>query len=154
MAIFNVLRYAEYCNNVYCNLSLCFYLILFIFFCHKMRLSSILSGKPYNSQSDISLQLNGLKLPITCNFISFRKFGITKALSFQKEELLFYLKCVINNHESHDFVLIYGVFFIMLFSCCRLRQVQALLCGSGTAIPDGILCSLGMLSQKLWCVSC
>uniref|UniRef100_A0A3P9B269 Dynein axonemal assembly factor 9 n=1 Tax=Maylandia zebra TaxID=106582 RepID=A0A3P9B269_9CICH len=26
--------------------------------------------------------------------------------------------------------------------CCRLRQVQALLCGSGTAIPDGILCSL------------
>lgn len=76
-----------------------------------MRLSSILSGKPHNSQSDISLQLNGLKLPITCNFISFCKFGITKALSFQKEELLFYLKCVINNHESHDFVLIYVVFF-------------------------------------------
>uniref|UniRef100_A0A3B4GPT4 Uncharacterized protein n=1 Tax=Pundamilia nyererei TaxID=303518 RepID=A0A3B4GPT4_9CICH len=32
-------------------------------------------------------------------------------------------------------------------SCCRLRQVQALLCGSGTAIPDGILCSLGIDSR-------
>uniref|UniRef100_A0AAX7SUE5 Uncharacterized protein n=1 Tax=Astatotilapia calliptera TaxID=8154 RepID=A0AAX7SUE5_ASTCA len=31
--------------------------------------------------------------------------------------------------------------------CCRLRQVQALLCGSGTAIPDGILCSLGIDSR-------
>uniref|UniRef100_A0A669EZE5 Dynein axonemal assembly factor 9 n=1 Tax=Oreochromis niloticus TaxID=8128 RepID=A0A669EZE5_ORENI len=35
----------------------------------------------------------------------------------------------------------------MLFSCSRLRQVQALLCGSGTAIPDGILCSLGIDSR-------
>lgn len=32
-------------------------------------------------------------------------------------------------------------------SCSRLRQVQALLCGSGTAIPDGILCSLGIDSR-------
>uniref|UniRef100_A0AAX7W052 Uncharacterized protein n=1 Tax=Astatotilapia calliptera TaxID=8154 RepID=A0AAX7W052_ASTCA len=55
-----------------------------------------------------------------------------------------------SNHNLifHDFVLIYGLlFFIMLFSCCRLRQVQALLCGSGTAIPDGILCSLGIDSR-------
>uniref|UniRef100_A0A3Q0T459 Dynein axonemal assembly factor 9 n=1 Tax=Amphilophus citrinellus TaxID=61819 RepID=A0A3Q0T459_AMPCI len=35
----------------------------------------------------------------------------------------------------------------MLFSCCRLRQVQALLCGSGGATPDGILCSLGIDSR-------
>uniref|UniRef100_A0A669DF32 Dynein axonemal assembly factor 9 n=1 Tax=Oreochromis niloticus TaxID=8128 RepID=A0A669DF32_ORENI len=52
----------------------------------------------------------------------------------------------INPAVSHDFVLIY-VFLIMLFSCSRLRQVQALLCGSGTAIPDGILCSLGIDSR-------
>lgn len=31
-------------------------------------------------------------------------------------------------------------------SCCRLRQVQSLLCG-GTAAPDGILCSLGIDSR-------
>ncbi|KAM9356171.1 dynein axonemal assembly factor 9 [Pholidichthys leucotaenia] len=32
-------------------------------------------------------------------------------------------------------------------SCCRLRQVQALLHGSGPATPDGILCSLGIDSR-------
>ncbi|KAM9707381.1 dynein axonemal assembly factor 9 [Menidia menidia] len=32
-------------------------------------------------------------------------------------------------------------------SCCRLRQVQALLCEAGTASPDGILCSLGIDSR-------
>lgn len=53
-----------------------------------------------------------------------------------------------NNEQRHDFIVIY-IFFIMLFSCCRLRQVQALLCDSGSATPDGILCSLGMLSWKL-----
>lgn len=33
---------------------------------------------------------------------------------------------------------------VMYFSCCRLSQVQAVLCEGGTATPDGILCSLGM----------
>lgn len=32
-------------------------------------------------------------------------------------------------------------------SCCRLRQVQSLLCGGGNATPDGILCSLGIDSR-------
>ncbi|XP_029972120.1 dynein axonemal assembly factor 9 [Salarias fasciatus] len=32
-------------------------------------------------------------------------------------------------------------------SCCRLRQVQALLCGGGTSTPDGVLCSLGIDSR-------
>uniref|UniRef100_A0A8C4IAS2 Dynein axonemal assembly factor 9 n=1 Tax=Dicentrarchus labrax TaxID=13489 RepID=A0A8C4IAS2_DICLA len=32
-------------------------------------------------------------------------------------------------------------------SCCRLRQVQSLLCEGGTATPDGILCSLGIDSR-------
>ncbi|KAM7376359.1 hypothetical protein PAMP_006100 [Pampus punctatissimus] len=32
-------------------------------------------------------------------------------------------------------------------SCCRLRQVQSLLCDGGTATPDGILCSLGIDSR-------
>uniref|UniRef100_A0A3P8S0V0 DAAF9 N-terminal domain-containing protein n=1 Tax=Amphiprion percula TaxID=161767 RepID=A0A3P8S0V0_AMPPE len=32
-------------------------------------------------------------------------------------------------------------------SCCRLRQVQALLFEGGTATPDGILCSLGIDSR-------
>lgn len=32
-------------------------------------------------------------------------------------------------------------------SCCRLRQVQSLLCEVGTATPDGILCSLGIDSR-------
>ncbi|XP_037551131.1 dynein axonemal assembly factor 9 [Nematolebias whitei] len=32
-------------------------------------------------------------------------------------------------------------------SCCRLRQVQALLRGGGTSCPDGILCSLGIDSR-------
>uniref|UniRef100_A0A7N8YIA7 Dynein axonemal assembly factor 9 n=1 Tax=Mastacembelus armatus TaxID=205130 RepID=A0A7N8YIA7_9TELE len=32
-------------------------------------------------------------------------------------------------------------------SCCRLRQVQSLLCDAGTATPDGILCSLGIDSR-------
>ncbi|XP_047466426.1 uncharacterized protein C20orf194 homolog isoform X2 [Mugil cephalus] len=32
-------------------------------------------------------------------------------------------------------------------SCCRLRQVQALLCEGGTATPDGILCTLGIDSR-------
>ncbi|XP_028251377.1 dynein axonemal assembly factor 9 [Parambassis ranga] len=32
-------------------------------------------------------------------------------------------------------------------SCCRLRQVQALLCEGGAAAPDGILCSLGIDSR-------
>ncbi|TKS87226.1 hypothetical protein D9C73_021350 [Collichthys lucidus] len=32
-------------------------------------------------------------------------------------------------------------------SCCRLRQVQSLLCEGGTASPDGILCSLGIDSR-------
>lgn len=38
----------------------------------------------------------------------------------------------------------------MSSSCCRLRQVQSLLCDGGAATPDGILCSLGMLSCKLY----
>uniref|UniRef100_A0A8C5I4Q0 Uncharacterized protein n=1 Tax=Gouania willdenowi TaxID=441366 RepID=A0A8C5I4Q0_GOUWI len=32
-------------------------------------------------------------------------------------------------------------------SCCRLRQVQALLCETGSVTPDGILCSLGIDSR-------
>ncbi|XP_070835102.1 dynein axonemal assembly factor 9 isoform X1 [Chaetodon trifascialis] len=32
-------------------------------------------------------------------------------------------------------------------SCCRLRQVQALLCEGAAATPDGILCSLGIDSR-------
>ncbi|XP_078132909.1 dynein axonemal assembly factor 9 [Sander vitreus] len=32
-------------------------------------------------------------------------------------------------------------------SCCRLCQVQSLLCEGGTATPDGILCSLGIDSR-------
>uniref|UniRef100_A0A8C2ZL17 Dynein axonemal assembly factor 9 n=1 Tax=Cyclopterus lumpus TaxID=8103 RepID=A0A8C2ZL17_CYCLU len=32
-------------------------------------------------------------------------------------------------------------------SCCRLRQVQSLLCEGGIATPDGILCSLGIDSR-------
>uniref|UniRef100_A0A7N8Y6W0 Dynein axonemal assembly factor 9 n=1 Tax=Mastacembelus armatus TaxID=205130 RepID=A0A7N8Y6W0_9TELE len=32
-------------------------------------------------------------------------------------------------------------------TCCRLRQVQSLLCDAGTATPDGILCSLGIDSR-------
>ncbi|XP_049918064.1 uncharacterized protein C20orf194 homolog [Epinephelus moara] len=32
-------------------------------------------------------------------------------------------------------------------SCCRLRQVQSLLCEGGAATPDGILCSLGIDSR-------
>ncbi|XP_070698185.1 dynein axonemal assembly factor 9 [Pempheris klunzingeri] len=32
-------------------------------------------------------------------------------------------------------------------SCCRLCQVQSLLCDGGTATPDGILCSLGIDSR-------
>ncbi|KAM3594615.1 uncharacterized protein V6R79_010923 [Siganus canaliculatus] len=32
-------------------------------------------------------------------------------------------------------------------SCCRLRQVQALLCDGGASTPDGILCSLGIDSR-------
>uniref|UniRef100_A0A8C2ZK44 Dynein axonemal assembly factor 9 n=1 Tax=Cyclopterus lumpus TaxID=8103 RepID=A0A8C2ZK44_CYCLU len=32
-------------------------------------------------------------------------------------------------------------------NCCRLRQVQSLLCEGGIATPDGILCSLGIDSR-------
>uniref|UniRef100_A0A4W6C1N2 Dynein axonemal assembly factor 9 n=1 Tax=Lates calcarifer TaxID=8187 RepID=A0A4W6C1N2_LATCA len=32
-------------------------------------------------------------------------------------------------------------------SCCRLRQVQSLLCEGGATTPDGILCSLGIDSR-------
>lgn len=32
-------------------------------------------------------------------------------------------------------------------SCCRLRQIQALLCDGGSSTPDGILCSLGIDSR-------
>ncbi|XP_029981871.1 dynein axonemal assembly factor 9 [Sphaeramia orbicularis] len=32
-------------------------------------------------------------------------------------------------------------------SCCRLRQVQSLLCDGGPSTPDGILCSLGIDSR-------
>ncbi|XP_056249050.1 uncharacterized protein C20orf194 homolog [Seriola aureovittata] len=32
-------------------------------------------------------------------------------------------------------------------SCCRLRQVQSLLCEGGAATPDGIMCSLGIDSR-------
>lgn len=32
-------------------------------------------------------------------------------------------------------------------SCCRLRQVQSLLCDGGAVTPDGILCSLGIDSR-------
>ncbi|XP_008314430.1 dynein axonemal assembly factor 9 [Cynoglossus semilaevis] len=32
-------------------------------------------------------------------------------------------------------------------SCCRLRQVQSLLCEPGATTPDGILCSLGIESR-------
>lgn len=36
------------------------------------------------------------------------------------------------------------MYVFIVSSCCRLRQVQSLLCEGGTASPDGILCSLGM----------
>lgn len=41
---------------------------------------------------------------------------------------------------------------IFYFSCCRLSQVQALLCEGGTTASDGILCSLGMSSCKVICL--
>uniref|UniRef100_A0A3Q3ADK8 DAAF9 N-terminal domain-containing protein n=1 Tax=Kryptolebias marmoratus TaxID=37003 RepID=A0A3Q3ADK8_KRYMA len=38
-------------------------------------------------------------------------------------------------------------YFVWCSSCCRLRQVQALLGGGGAAAPDGVLCSLGIDSR-------
>lgn len=47
---------------------------------------------------------------------------------------------------SKQFIYLYFFFF----SCCRLRQVQSLLRDGGPTTPDGILCSLGMKSWKLY----
>lgn len=48
-----------------------------------------------------------------------------------------------------NFCIINSYCILLFVSCSRLRQVQALLCEGGSVTPDGILCSLGMLTYIL-----
>lgn len=124
---FNILQYAECCNNIFCDfffvaenyvLKLTFFLdkkiltkviSLQLFFYCKMRFSStqILSPKPAihaagQSQPAVTLQLHGVKLAITCN-----PFLIIQQLSVINRHIMLSVAVCIdkNSHLTITFAL-------------------------------------------------